>query len=143
MEENQNRDFYRHVFNVIFLLTQHCSVFQIIPFNWMHLANRKVQGKKVFWHAILHSYLRNALCKFFIKIESNFFSETYSEIESTWPIYSSKEEIVFSHDSTELFVLRFVKVLIKIESTWRLEQNPSWLYCTVVGLSEAATRGVV
>ena len=31
----------------------------------------QVQGKKVFWHVILRSYLRNALCKFFIKIESS------------------------------------------------------------------------
>ena len=37
-------------FNSIFLLTRHSSVFQIIPLNWKHLTNRKVQGKKVFWH---------------------------------------------------------------------------------------------
>ena len=30
-EQNQNRDFHRHVFNAIFLLTRHSSVFQIIP----------------------------------------------------------------------------------------------------------------
>ena len=37
------------------------------------------------------------------------------------------------------------KFLIKIESTWRREikeQHPRWLYCTVIGLSEVATRGV-
>ena len=88
-----------------------CSLFQIIPRNWKHLNNRKVQGKKVFWHVILHSYLCNALCKVFIKIESNWcFSKTYSEIESTWPINSRKEEIVLSRDDKELFVQRFVKV---------------------------------
>ena len=48
---------------------------------------------------------------FFIKIESNSrFSKTYSEIESTWPINSSKEEIVLSHDNNKLFVQLFVKV---------------------------------
>ena len=48
---------------------------------------------------------------FFIKIESNSrFSKTYSEIESTWPINSSKEEIVLLRDSEEFFVQRFVKV---------------------------------
>ena len=61
----------------------------------------------------------NDLCKFFIKIESNCFSKTYSEIESMWSINSSKEEIVLSRDSKELFVQRFVKFFNKIESTWR------------------------
>ena len=40
------------------------------------------------------------------------------------------------------------RFLIKIESTWRCEIKEqalycSWLYCTVVGLFEAATEGVV
>ena len=69
-EQNQNWNFHRHVFNAIFLFTQHSSVFQIIPWNWKQLTNCKVQGKKVFWHVILHSYLCNALFKFLIKIES-------------------------------------------------------------------------
>ena len=30
-EQNQNRDFRHHVFNAIFLFTQHSSIFQIIP----------------------------------------------------------------------------------------------------------------
>ena len=36
--------------------------------------------------------------------------------------------------------------LVKIEGTWRheiKEQTPSWLYCTMVGLSEAGTGGVL
>ena len=97
------------------MLTRHSSVFQIIPWNWKHLTKRKVRGKRVFWHVILHSYLCNALYKFFIKIKSNCFSKTYSEIERTWPINSSKENIVLSRDSKELFVQRIAKVL---ESTW-------------------------
>ena len=73
----------------------------------------KVQGKKVFWfwHVMLHSYLCNALCKFFIKVDSNWcFSKIYSEIKSTWPTNSRKEKIVLSRDGKELFVQRFVKV---------------------------------
>ena len=97
------------------MLTRHSSVFQIIPWNWKHLTKRKVRGKRVFWHVILHSYLCNALYKFFIKIKSNCFSKTYSEIERTWPINSSKENIVLSRDSKELFVQRIAKVS---ESTW-------------------------
>ena len=58
---------------------------------------------------ILHSSLFNDLCKFSIKIGSNYcFSKTYSEIESTWSINSSKEESFLSHDSKELFMQRFV-----------------------------------
>ena len=30
-EQNQNREFNRHVFNAIFLFTRHSFVFQIIP----------------------------------------------------------------------------------------------------------------
>ena len=127
------------------MLTRHSFVFQIIPWNWKHLTNHKVQGKKVFWHVILHSYLCNTLCKFFIKIEGKCFSKTFSEIEGTWPINSRKEEIVLSSDSKELFVQRFVKVFDQNWNTWRREikeQHPRWLYCTVIGLSEVATRGV-
>ena len=87
-----------------------CPVFQIIPWNWKDLTNRKVPVKKVFWHVILHSYMCNALCNFFIKIESNrCFPKTYFEIKSTWPIKSSMEEIVLSRDSKELFEQGFVK----------------------------------
>ena len=52
--------------SLIFLLTHHFSSFQILPLNWKHLINHRMQGKKVFWHAILHSYLCNTLCKFFL-----------------------------------------------------------------------------
>ena len=44
-----------------------------------------------------------------MKIERNqCFSKTYLEIESTWLINSSKEEIALSRDGKELFVQRFV-----------------------------------
>ena len=55
----------------------------------------------------------------------------HSEIKSTLPIKSSKEEIVLPRDSKELFEQRLVKVLIKIESTLRCEikeQAPQMLY---------------
>ena len=55
-------------------------------------------------------FLYHTLFKFFIKIESNYFSKMYSEIKSMWPIKSSKEEIVLSSDSKELLEQRFVKV---------------------------------
>ena len=68
------------------------------------------------------------------------------EIESAWTINSSKQEIILSRDSKKLFVQRFVTIFGQIESTWRREikeQAPQLIYCTVVGLSEAATGGAV
>ena len=55
MEQNQNRGFHRHVFNAIFLLTHRSSVFQIIPWDWKHLTNHKMQGKTFFdtWYYIV------------------------------------------------------------------------------------------
>ena len=38
---------------------------------------------------------------------------TYSDIKSTWPMKSSKEETDLSRDSKELFEQRFVKVFDK------------------------------
>ena len=54
---------------------------------------------------------------FFIKIESNSrFSKTYSEIESTWPINSSKEEIV-CRVIVKIYLRNILwQFLIKIES---------------------------
>ena len=34
MEQNQNRNFHRHIFNLIFLLTRHSKVLQIMSWNW-------------------------------------------------------------------------------------------------------------
>ena len=62
------------------------------------------------------SYLCNALCKFFIKIESNCFCERYSEIKSRCPIKPSKKEIDLLRDSKELFEQRFVKVFEVFEA---------------------------
>ena len=139
------------------------------------MQTKKVQTKKVFWHVLLNSYLYNGLRMFFITIERNqYFSKTYSEIESTWSTNSNKEEIVWSCDSKELFVQQFCIQIkhkrgkikeqtpkltfkkleycflveaTKIENTScpfkTKNSHPSWLHCTVVGLSEAATRGAL
>ena len=45
-----------------------------------------------------------------VTFSSKHIPQTYSEIKSTWPIKSSKEEIVLSRDSKKLFEQRFVKV---------------------------------
>ena len=62
------------------------------------------------------------------------------------PIKSSKEEIDLSRDSKELFEQGFVKVFDqnrKRGGAKSKNRHPSWLYCTVVGLSDADTGGVV
>ena len=59
---------------------------------------------------ILHSYLCNALFKFFIKIENNVFPKHTLKSKAREEIKSSKEEIVLSRDSKELFGQRFVEV---------------------------------
>ena len=132
MEENQN---------------WRSSIFQILFWDWKHLINLKVQLNKLFWHVILHSYLCNTLGKFFTKIESNqCFFTTYSEIKSTWSINSSKEEIVLSSDIKELSVQRYVSFWSKLKASGgEISKNkqPSRRCCTVVGLSEAATVGVL
>ena len=47
------------------------------------------------------------------------FFPKHSEIESTWPVNSSKEDIVLSRDSRELFAQRFVKVF---DQNWKYVQ---------------------
>ena len=62
------------------------------------------------------------LCKFFLKIESNYwFSKTYPEIENMRPIKSSKQKLVLSRDSKNYLSNVSWKILIKIERTWRRE----------------------
>ena len=81
---------------------------------------------------ILHSYLCNTLCKFFIKIKCNCFCKTYSVIESTWLINSNK---LFRHAIVKNYLCKVLcRLLIKIESMWTEEiKKPiptlSLLYC--------------
>ena len=108
-EQNLYQNFNYHIFNSVFLLTQHSSVSQILSWNWKHLINWKC---RLLTHQILHSYLCNALCKIFIKVGSHYcFSKIYSEIESMGLINSSNGENILSCDSKELFVQHFVEVL--------------------------------
>ena len=117
---HQNTNFYCHIFNSAFLLTQHSFVFQIINRNWKHLVNCKVQAKNAVWHRILHSYLFYSLCiRFLTKLKStNIFSKTYFEMEGTFSINSINKEVVLSCDGKYLNTCTMIsaKFLIKIES---------------------------
>ena len=58
-----------------------------------------------------------------------------------------QQKIDLSRDSKELFEQRYVKVFDQNQNYRRgaksENRHPSWLYFAVVGLSEAATGGVV
>ena len=108
------------------MLTRHSSVFQIIPWNWEHLINRKVQGKKVFWHVILHYFS----CYYIATLCVSFLSK--SEAINVFPkhILKSKARDQSIQARKKLFCHVIVKnylgnvsrkFLIKIESTWRYE----------------------
>ena len=103
-------------------------------------------GKKVFWHVILHSYLScTTLCLSFHQNRKQliFFQNILKSKASDESNQARKK--LFCHVLVKNY-LRNVswKFLIKIESTWKSKsRHPSWLNCTMVGLSEAATGGVV
>ena len=54
MEQNQSPNFYRHIFNTIFLLIRHSSVFQIIFWNWNTWSTVKCRLRNSFdtWYYI-------------------------------------------------------------------------------------------
>ena len=55
MEQNKNWNFYRHIFNSIFLLTWHSSVFQIIIWNWNTWSTAKCKLRNSFdmWYYLV------------------------------------------------------------------------------------------
>ena len=113
----------------MFLLTQHSYIFQIISWNWKHLIKRKIEAKKIFWHVILHSYLCNGLCVFFIKIESNCFPKPFKLQAYDQSIQARKKLFCCMMVNNYLY-----KFLINIEGTWTRgvnEQTPqlNLLYC--------------
>ena len=99
------------------MLTQHSSVVQIILWNLEHLINFEVKGKKVFWHLILHSYLCNALWKFYIKIYPKHILKPNARDQS---IQARKK--LFCHVTVKNYLCKVSwKALTKIESRWRRE----------------------
>ena len=105
------------------MLTQHSSAFQIVPWNWKHLINRKVQGKKVFWHMILHIVTCATLCVSFSSKQKaiNVFPKHILKSKARdQSIQASKR--LFCHVIVKNYLCNVSwKFLIKIESTWRRE----------------------
>ena len=122
-EQNQNWDFHCRVFNAIFLFTWHSSVFQIIPWNWKHLTNRKVQGKKVVTRDITlcNIVTRATLCvNFSSKSKAiNVFSKHILKLKARDQSIQERKKL-FCHVIIKNYLCNVSwKFLIKSESTWR------------------------
>ena len=107
VEKNENLDFYRHIFNSIFLLTRHSSVSKSYPETESLESTSKCRGKKVFSHVILHSFLCNNLCTFFIKIENHFFFPKQILKSKARVNQFNQGKKCFVRCSKELFMQRF------------------------------------
>ena len=106
---------------LLFLLTLHSSVFQIISWNWKQLINHKVQAKKkVFWHMILHSYLYKALCKFSLKSKAtNVFPKHILKSKARDKSIQERKKL-FCHVIVKNYLFNVLcNLLMKFESTWR------------------------
>ena len=101
------------------MLTRHSSVSQTISWNWKHLIKRKC---RLLTHHILCSYLRNALCKLFVKIESNFkvFPKYILKLKARDKSFQARKKLYCY--VTVLYLCNVLwKFLTKIESAWRSE----------------------
>ena len=96
---------------------------QIIPWNWEHLINRKVQEKKIFWHVILHIVTCATLCVSFLsKSEAiNVFPKHILKSKARDQSIQARKKL-FCHVIVKNYLCNVSwKFLIKIESTWRRE----------------------
>ena len=107
------------------MFTRHFSVFQIIPWNWKHLTNRKLQVKKFFRHVMLHSYLCYALLlvlSFSSKSEAiNVFPKHILKLKAHDQSIQVRKKL-FCHAIIKNYFCNFSwKFLIKSENMWRRE----------------------
>ena len=110
MEQNQNRNFYRYIFNSIFLLTRHSSVFQIMFWNWNTWSTAKCRIKNSF-----DTWCYLVICATFCARFSS--KSKATNVEGTWSIKWSNEDILLSRDNKELYVVH--SVLDFVQKTWR------------------------
>ena len=125
-------------------LMQYFCLHGILPFSKSYPETESTWPTTECTH--LHSYLCNALCKFFSKLEAiNVFPKHILKSKARDQSIQAKKKL-FWHRIVHCLCNVSRMFFIKIERMWRWEikeQAPSWLYSTLVGLSEAATRGVV
>ena len=106
----------------------------------------KCRGRKSFdtWY---HINACATLCVSLSKLEGiNVFQKYILKSKPRHHSFQARKKLLY-HVIVKNYLCKLSwRLLIKIESTWRCEikeQAPSWLYCTVVGLLEAATEGIV
>ena len=108
------------IFTVMFFMQNFClhhirrfsRSYRKIERTW---STAKCRGRKSFdtWYLVTCA----TLCvSFYRNRKQSMFFQTFSEIESTWPVNSSNQKILLSHDSNELFVQPFVKVF---DQNWK------------------------
>ena len=101
MEQNQNRNFYRHTFNSIFLLTWHSSVFQIIFWN-----------STTWW--IAKCRLRNSLdAWYYIVICATFCASFSSKLKATNVFAKHILKLKARDQSDQAMKMLFCQVIIK------------------------------
>ena len=111
-------------FDLIFLLTQHSSIFQII--SWNLIWNHKVYAQKVFWHVILHNHLCNALYIFFIKLKgTNVFPKHILKLKAHDQLSQARKKLFCWLIVNDYLCNNLCKFLIKTKSMyrWREGQN--------------------
>ena len=86
------------------------------------LTNRKVQGKKVIWHVIVHSYLCNVSVSFSSKsIAINVFPKHILKSKARDQSNQARKKLI-CHVIVKNYLSKVSwKFLINIESTWRHE----------------------
>ena len=115
MEQNQNRNFYRHIFNLIFLLTHHLPFSKSFP----EIASKPRKSFDTWYYIVMCA----TFCVCFHQ-NHNVFPKYILESKARDQVinqFKTKEEIALSRDSKEWLVQSFVLFLIKIGSTWRRE----------------------
>ena len=118
------------------------SAFQIMSRSWSTVKCRQRKSSDARYNIIICA---NLCISFSSKSKaSNVFSKHILKSKALDKSIQARKKL-FCHMIVKKYLSNVLrKFLIKFESTWRRKINskhPSWLYCTVVGLSETATRG--
>ena len=94
VEKNENLDFYRHIFNSIFLLTRHSSVSKSYPETESLESTSKCRGRKSFhtWYYIV--FCATICVRFSSKSKTTFFFQNRFWNRKHVSISSTKEKSV-------------------------------------------------
>ena len=97
-----------------------CSVLQVITWNWKHLTNCKVNGKKVFWQVILHSSCPTLCVSFSSKSKAiNVFPKYILKSKACDQSNEARKKLFCSVIVNNYLSNVSWKFLIKFKSTWR------------------------